>query len=103
MTSAGAPDRPNPGKTMAWYSLVMADAELGRFRRELLHQYREEIDSGRTAGFTLFASKNNPGDHTLFVPPGAVVLFERMPNWQRRLRPYSDIPNLSGSEALPVR
>jgi len=81
----------------------MADAELGRFRRELLHQYREEIDSGRTAGYTLFACKNNAGDYTLFVPPGAVVLFERMPNWQRRLRPYSGIPNLSGSEALLVR
>ena len=67
---------------MSWHTLIMAASEFVEFRRDLECKYRREIAAGRVAGYTLFARKLEAGDHFLFVPPGAVVLFERMPSWQ---------------------
>ena len=60
-------------------------------RRHLERKYRRETADGRVAGYTLFTHKRALGGHFLFVPPGAVVLFERMPNWQGRVRPYEGV------------
>jgi hypothetical protein len=88
---------------MSWHTLVMAASEFIEFRRDLECKYRREIATGRVAGYALFARKRMAGDHFLFVPPGAVVLFERMPRWQQRLRPYEGTPDLRGFVAVPMR
>jgi hypothetical protein len=80
----------------------MATLEFVEFRRDLEREYRREIAAGKVAGYTLFARKREAGDHILYIPPGAVVLFERMPTWQRRLRAYNGTPDLKGFEPIPV-
>lgn len=88
---------------MRWHSMIMADSELIKLRRDLAREYRDEIAAGRLAGYTVFSRKRDGGDHTLFVPPAAIALFERMPSWKKRLTPYEGTPDLSRSEAVPVR
>jgi len=87
---------------MAWRSMIMATSELSEFRRDLEREYRREIAAGRVAGYTLFARKREAGDHLLLIPPGTVVLFERLPSWQRRLRQHYGTPDLRGFEPVPV-
>jgi hypothetical protein len=88
---------------MPWRSVIMATSEFDEFRRDLAREYRQEIAAGKVAGYTLFASKREAGDHILFIPPGAVVLFERIPRWQGRLRSYNGMPDLKGFKPVPVR
>jgi hypothetical protein len=66
--------------TMPWRSMIIATSELIGFRQDLEGEYRGEIAAGKVAGYTLFPRKREAGDHILFIPPGAVVLFERMPS-----------------------
>lgn len=87
---------------MPWCSMIMATSEFSGFQRDLKSEYRREIAAGKVAGYTLFTRKREAGDHILFIPPGAVVLFERMPHWQRRLREYNGTPRLKGFEPVPV-
>ena len=87
---------------MPWHSIIMATSEFGEFRRDLERKYRREIAARKVAGYTLFARSREGGDHILFIPPAAVVVFERMPIWQRRLRPYNGTPNLKDFEPVPV-
>jgi len=87
---------------MPWRRMIMATSEFHEFRRDLEREYRREIAAGKVAGYTLFAHKREAGDHLLLIPPGAVVLFERLPNWQRRLRQYNGTPDLKGFEPVPV-
>ncbi len=87
---------------MSWHTIIMGPSEFAEFRRDLERKYRHEIAAGRLAGYTLFARKRDAGDHLLFVPPGAAVLFERAPDWQKRLRPYKGMPDLKGFEVVPM-
>ena len=87
---------------MSWQSMIMAPSEFFEFRRNLKSEYLEEIAAGRLAGYTLFARKRDAGDQLLLVPPGAVVLFERLPRWRKRLRPYKGMLDLKGFEAVPM-
>ena len=88
---------------MRWHSITVTDSELIEIRKDLKRKYRREIADGRVAGYTLFACEPGAGDLILFIPPGAVMLFERMPRWKPRLRPYEGAPDLKGSMAVPVR
>jgi hypothetical protein len=88
---------------MPWRCMIMATSEFHEFRRDLEREYRREIAAGKVAGYTLFARKREASDHLLLIPPGAVVLFERLPSWQRQLRQYNGTPDLKGFEAIPVR
>jgi len=87
---------------MLWRSMIIAASEFAEFRRDLERKYRREIAAGKVAGYTLFARKREAGDYILLVPPGAVVLFERMPTWQRGLRAYSGTPDLKGFDPISV-
>jgi hypothetical protein len=87
---------------MTWRSMVMAISEFSEFQRELAREYRQEIAAGKLAGYTLFARKREAGNHFLFIPPGAVVLFERMPRWATRLRPFNGTPDLKDFEPVPM-
>jgi hypothetical protein len=87
---------------MRWRSMIMATSEFVEFRRDLERKYRREIAAGKVAGYTLFARKREAGDYILLIPPGAVVLFERLPSWQRRLRAYNGTPDLKDFEPVPV-
>jgi len=79
----------------------MPEREFAQFRNDLKRAYQGEIANGRIAGYTLFARKESP-DFLLFIPPGAVVLFERTPSWRGRLQPYRGTPSLKGVEVIPV-
>ncbi len=87
---------------MIWRTVIMTEQEVAKFRHDLKRVYRREIAAGRVAGYTLFARKEGPGDYVLYVPPGAVVLFDRMPDWKERLQPYNGTPDLRGFEVIPV-
>ena len=87
---------------MLWRSMIMSTSEFVEFRRDLERKYRREIAAGKMAGYTLFARKREAGDHILLIPPGAVVLFERMPSWQHHLRAYSGTPELKDFEPVSV-
>ena len=88
---------------MPWCSMTTATSEFDEFRRGVVREYRQEIAAGKVAGYTLFVSRREAGDHILLIPPAAVVLFERMPSWQLRLRPYNGTPDLKGFDPVPVR
>ena len=88
---------------MQWHSVAMAEPQLIKLRQDLKREFRHEIADGRAAGYTLFAQQKRAGECILFIPPGAVVLFDRMPSWKRRLRRYAGAPDLKGSVALPLR
>ena len=87
---------------MSWHTIITAHSEFAEFREDLKRKYRGEIAGGRLRGYTLFARRRDAGDYLLFVPPAAVVLFERLPSWQKRLRPYKGTPDLKGFEAVPM-
>ena len=87
---------------MSWRSMMMPASEFVGFQRDLKREYRQEIADGKIAGYTLFTRRSEAGDYLLFIPPGAVVLFERMPRWQPRLKEYNGAPNLKGFEPVPV-
>ena len=87
---------------MSWQTMIVAPSEFIEFRGDLKSEYLKEIAAGRLAGYTLFARKRGAGDQLLVVPPGAVVLFERLPRWRKRLRPYKGTPDLKGFEAVPM-
>lgn len=84
---------------MPWRSMIVATSEFREFRRDLEREYRR---AGKLAGYTLFARNREAGDYILFIPPAAVVLFERLPTWQRRLRQHNGTPDLKGFEPVPV-
>ncbi len=98
------PSDPGEAKAnpMIWHRVIMAEPEVAKFRHDLKRVYRKEIAAGRIAGYTLFARKEGPGDYVLYIPPGAVVLFDRMPDWRARLQPYSGTPDLRGFDVIPV-
>jgi len=85
-----------------WSSMIMATSEFIKFRRDLEREYRQEIATGHVAGFTFFSFKQETGERLLLIPPGAVVLFERLPRWREHLRPHNGSPNLKGSEPVSL-
>jgi hypothetical protein len=87
---------------MIWHTLIMVEREVAKFRHDVKRVYRKEIAAGRVAGYTLFARKESPEGYTLFVPPGAVVLFDLLPGWKGRLLPYKGTPDLRGFDVIPV-
>jgi hypothetical protein len=88
---------------MSWHTMMMADLELTRFIQDFEREYQREIAAGRTAGYTLYARKRDAGDHLVFVPPGALTLFERLPRWKPRLRRHEGMPDLARFKVVPVR
>ena len=87
--------------SMPWYTLTLSERQFAKLRRDLKQAYQGEIAAGRVAGYVLFARKVS-ADFLLFIPPGAVVLFERTPRWAERLQPYRGTPALKGVEVIPV-
>jgi len=88
---------------MLWCSMIMTAREFSEFRRDLEREYREEIAAGKAAGYTFFSCKQEKDDLLLLhIPPGAVVLFERMPDWLGRLKPYKGNPDLKGFKPVSV-
>ena len=87
---------------MPWHTLIIAVSEFIEFRRDFKRKYRHEIAAGRVAGYTLFSHNTDAGDCVLFVPPSAAVLFERMPTWSKRLKPYKGTPDLRDFGPVPM-
>jgi len=85
-----------------WHSITMATSEFIKFRRDLEREYRQEIATGHVAGYTFFSCKQEAGDHFLLIPPGAAVLFERLPRWQERLKPSNGKPDLKGFKPVSL-
>ncbi len=88
---------------MSWHTVKMTALEFREFRRDLSAIYRREIEAGRVSGYTLFARGGDTGNQLLFVSPAATVLFDRIPSWKGRLRPYVGVPHLKGFKAVPVQ
>jgi hypothetical protein len=88
---------------MHWHSLMMADHELFEFVQDFEREYRQELDAGQGAGYTLYARRGDAGDHVLVVPPEALHVFERIASWKPRLRRCEAAPDLAGFKAVPVR
>jgi hypothetical protein len=87
---------------MPWHTVIMAEREFIEFMKDLNREYRREIAAGLVTGYTLFARRRDAGDHQLFIPPAAMALFERMPSWKRRLRPYRGTPELKRFTPVPM-
>ena len=87
---------------MSWHTAIMTAREFTKFRRDLKQEYRREIAAGRVAGYTVFARKREAGDHLLFIPPAAAILFERIPTWKERLKKHDGPLDLRGCAALPL-
>ena len=87
---------------MSWHTVITTQSEFTEFRDDLNREFCGEIAGGQLGGYTLFVRKRDAGDYLLFVPPAAAVLFERLPSWQKRLRPYKNTPYLKDFEAVPL-
>lgn len=88
---------------MAWHCVTMAEAELVQFKKDLARTFKHEIAAWQMSGYTLFDRREDAKKHVLFVPPAAALLFDRLPAWRTRLRPYEGVPNLKQSLVLAVR
>lgn len=88
---------------MSWHSMILADLEFIEFRQAFEREYQREVSAGGIRGYSLYGRKRDAGDHIVFIPPEAHHLFERLPNWKRRLRPLEGMPDLAGCKAVPVR
>lgn len=82
--------------------VVVVERDFAKLRDDLRREYQTEIATGRVAGYVLYARKEDGNSYLLLIPPGAVVLFERMPDWKARLQSFSGRPNLKGVEVIPV-
>lgn len=86
---------------MIWHTVNIAEREVAKFRHDLKRVFRKEIAIGHVAGYTLFARKEAEG-YTFYVPPGAIVLFDRLLGWKGRLVAYRGTPDLRGFNVIPL-